>query len=141
MLFYDAVAFEGKFVVANTCDESDPTQQGWSYDDAAKTVKGPGGWCLDNRTESFSSGQLELRPCDGSAFQQFGFDTSGVPPVPPSPSPPANKNVTAGVLQSCIGSIGLVNMQPGLRTPGCMCVCFSVRGWEEREREREREPQ
>ena len=97
--------FEGKYVVVETCDSTDKTQQGWSYDAGSSTVKGPGGLCLDNRTASYKgasipqqeNGQMQLRPCDGSAFQQFELNTTAVPPPPPGA--PTRPSGTAGVLQ------------------------------------------
>jgi hypothetical protein len=67
--------FEGKYVVVETCDSADKTQQGWGYDAASGAVKGPGGLCLDNRTDTYigvsipqpENGQMQLRPCDGAA--------------------------------------------------------------------------
>ena len=97
--------FEGKYVVVETCDSTDKTQQGWSYDAGSSTVKGPGGLCLDNRTDSYKgasvpqqeNGQMQLRPCDGSAFQHFELNTTAVPPPPPGAPP--RPSGTAGVLQ------------------------------------------
>ena len=80
--------YEGKYVVVETCDANDSTQRGWSYDASTSTVKGPGGLCLDNRTQTFKgsavpqpeNGQFQLRPCDDSEFQKFVLNTTAVPP-------------------------------------------------------------
>lgn len=118
---------EGKYVVANTCDDSDPTQKGWSYNTSTNVVTGPGGLCLDNRTQSFSDGQFEIRPCDGSTYQQFAFNTTGIPTPTPAPS------FTAGVLESCSGDVGSSS-----RDGSCPCsagvgmtgpCCVEVNGW------------
>lgn len=68
-----AVPSAGSFVYAVPCDDSDATQAGWSYDQTAKAVKGPGGKCLD----ASNAVELELKPCDGSAIQQFTLDDDG----------------------------------------------------------------
>lgn len=85
--------------MVETCDANDPTQSGWSYSSEQKVVTGPGGLCLDNRTQTYrkailpqpENGQFQLRECDGSAFQQFFLNTTAV-------AHPDHAN--AGVLQS-----------------------------------------
>lgn len=57
---------------ATTCNKSDSTQQGWSYNAQTSAIHGPGSTCLD-----YSSSQLELQPCNGQSTQKFTYSGSG----------------------------------------------------------------
>ena len=110
MIHFIGHGYEGKYVVVETCDANDATQRGWSYDASTSTVKGPGGLCLDNRTQTFKgsavpqpeNGQFQLRPCDDSEFQKFVLNTTAVPPPLASLSVArgGGSGTLSGVLQS-----------------------------------------
>eukprot|EP01052_Picozoa_sp_SAG31_P025121 SAG31_NODE_2184_length_6244_cov_3.004882_3_plen_224_part_00 len=97
--------YEGKYVVLETCSDNDETQRGWSYSRSSNTIKGPGGLCLDNRTNVIAgraipqpeNGQFQLRPCDGSEFQKFILNTTAFHP-PNGKTSPSSQSI--GILQS-----------------------------------------
>jgi hypothetical protein len=55
-----------KFAWAIKCNQSDPAQQGWSYNATSKTIT-QGSLCLDAN----STASVRLSPCDGTAAQRF----------------------------------------------------------------------
>ena len=133
---------KGKYPVVQDCKRSDPTQQGWSWVPSAHgssgTIKGPGALCLDNRTTGVYNGvpipdqennQFQLRACDGTDFQSFDYNTSGMPPPPPGAAA-----AKWGILQSNQVPKGPSSRknQPGACSDGVAMTgpcCVRTNGW------------
>ena len=63
-----------RYVVVETCSADDPTQSGWRYSVAHKTVTGPGGLCLDNRTATYRK-EILPQPENGQFQLRYPFST------------------------------------------------------------------
>ena len=70
--------YGGKYPVVQDCSSDDPSQRGWAWDANSGVVHGPGGLCLDNRSQGVyhgaaipqpEVGQMQLRACDGPSRQ------------------------------------------------------------------------